>query len=63
MIKPRYEMKAFADLDCEEQVAAEWHDSYTQARTAADETFVMGMTRFACVFDHQRGYFPYRSAR
>jgi len=61
---PRYEMLAFADLDCEQQVDAEWHDSYVLARRAADQAFVNGAVEFVCVRDHSRaGFFPYRASR
>jgi hypothetical protein len=57
---PRFEMLAFADHDCEQQVAASWHDTLLSARSALDEAFVMGMTTFGCVRDHERGFFPIR---
>ncbi len=60
---PRFEMTAYADADCEQQTHAEWHDSYVLARRAADEAFVNGAVEFACVRDHVRGFYPYRSAR
>ena len=63
MANPRYEMMAFADRDCEQQTDAEWHDSYVTARRAADDAFVNGAVEFACVRDHERGFFPYRVTR